>query len=281
MEIFKTKKKLKKYLKQQRKQGQTIGFVPTMGALHDGHVSLVKQANHETNISVASIFVNPTQFNEAADFDNYPRTTGQDIVLLESNECNVLYLPDQTDLYKKNEKKRTYKLGRLEEVLEGEFRPGHFQGVATIVHKLLKAIRPDKLFLGQKDFQQIAVIRKMIELKELNVDVVSCETVREKDGLAMSSRNRRLSQEARAIAPEIYQNLTAIKQAIKERPIRDLIEEAKARLSKHEMVKIEYLSIVHRNTLEPVFEYQEHQPILACIAAWYGDIRLIDNLFLN
>ena len=218
MEIFKTQKKLKKHLKRLRKNGQSIGFVPTMGALHKGHMSLIEQANDQCDVSVASIFVNPTQFNDPNDFDKYPGTTGKDIIMLEDSGCRILYLPKVKDLYDKEEKPRHYELGRLEQILEGDFRAGHFQGVATIVHKLLKAVKPKSLFLGQKDYQQVAVIRKMIDLVDISVQVVPCETIREGDGLAMSSRNRRLSEEARAIAPEIFLTLNQIKNAMDNKP---------------------------------------------------------------
>ena len=281
MEIFKTKKKLKKLLNRLKKKDQSIGFVPTMGALHQGHMSLIKRANDECVVTIASIFVNPTQFNKKEDFDNYPRTTGNDIILLEAAGCDILYLPEIDDLYKEDEKPKHYDLGKLDEILEGAFRSGHFQSVATIVHKFLKIVKPDQIFLGRKDFQQIAVIRRMIDLKELNVQVVPCETIREEDGLAMSSRNRRLSKEARAIAPEIHQSLRGIKRKIEAEPFNQLEDEAKAHLSRHDIVEVEYLKIVNRSTLETVIEFEPEVPILACIAAWYGDIRLIDNLFLN
>ncbi|HNA16252.1 MAG TPA: pantoate--beta-alanine ligase, partial [Ferruginibacter sp.] len=223
MIIFKKAADIGIFLQQKRQKNPKTGFVPTMGALHQGHISLIESACSENDLVVCSIFVNPTQFNDPKDFQNYPITIENDIDLLEKAGCDALFLPAVEEMYPAGlENKKTYALGYLETVLEGRYRPGHFQGVCQVVHRLLTIVPADRLYLGQKDFQQCMVIRKMIELENLPIETVICPTLRETDGLAMSSRNMRLDKEAREKAVEISRTLLHIKSSLKTGDLSEL-----------------------------------------------------------
>lgn len=212
MKIFKKSSDIHEYLCSINIKGKIIGFIPTMGALHLGHISLIEQAKRNNHFTVCSIFVNPTQFNNSTDFEKYPSTLEQDINQLEKAGCRILFLPSVKEIYPEGiEKKYEYELGYLETVLEGKYRPGHFQGVCQVVDRLLQIIPANYLYLGQKDYQQCMVIKKLIELKRYNTSLIICPTLREKDGLAMSSRNMRLSSEERKIAGKIYESLIHLK----------------------------------------------------------------------
>lgn len=280
MFIFKTVQDLVAYLDGQRSAGKTIAFIPTMGALHKGHLSLIGAAQQEQALTVCSIFVNPTQFNNASDLEKYPRTTEQDIALLTGAGCDVLFLPDEQEVYPDGKAIREpYELGYLETVLEGAFRPGHFQGVAQVVERLLLIVKPDKLYLGQKDFQQVAVLRRLIELRSLPVQLVSVRTTREPDGLAMSSRNRRLTETQRSLAGLIYQCLVSI-QSKKELQSFSVVKKECWELLVHKGFRPEYIELADAATLELLPEYDASKRTVALIAAFIGDIRLIDNLIL-
>ena len=283
MITFKKSNELQHYLAQCRKKNEYIGFVPTMGALHDGHLSLLKTSLKENKLTVSSIFVNPAQFNDPTDFKNYPSTIDEDISKLERTGCDILFLPAVDDIYPDGiEVKKKYDLGYLDSILEGEFRPGHFQGVCMAVEKLLLIVQPDKLYLGQKDFQQCMIIVRLIELMGLEekVNVRICPILREKDGLAMSSRNMRLNKEQRAKAPALYETLIFLKQNICNGSLRDLKKEATDQLKKKGF-KTDYVEIANAKTLKPINEWDARTNILGLVAAHIDGVRLIDNMMVN
>lgn len=265
----------------QKGQGLKAGFVPTMGALHEGHIDLVNTAAANCDITVCSIFVNPTQFNDQADFRKYPNRLENDIRMLAGSGADALFLPPVEAIYPDGvtglEK---YDLGYLETILEGKYRPGHFQGVCQVMARLLKAVEPDILFMGQKDYQQCMVVKKLISLLDMNIEFVACPTVREADGLAMSSRNLRLSRGERERAPEIYKTLRSIKDHMREGNIEGLKEDSFARL-KQKGFKVDYVEIADADTLEPVSNWNGQQKLVALIAAFNGEVRLIDNLLIT
>jgi pantoate--beta-alanine ligase len=283
MILFKKAIDLRKWLEIQRKNALNIGFVPTMGALHQGHLSLIEASKKQNPVTVSSIFINPTQFNDPKDFEKYPVTIEKDIALLEEAGCDILFLPSVKEIYP-NElaDQGAYDLGYLESILEGKFRPGHFQGVCMVVHRLLDIVRPNNLYLGQKDYQQCMVIKKLLELTAMNAmtKVVICPILREPSGLAMSSRNMRLTDKERTIAAGIYQCLSGIKQNMKPGPVNSLLKEAYARLEK-DGFRPDYISIADTENLSPVEHWDGHQKIVALIAAFLGEVRLIDNRVLN
>lgn len=281
MLIFKKVADLRQWLAQ---QNIPIGFAPTMGALHEGHLELVRMAKRDGCLAVASIFVNPTQFNDPRDLEKYPRTAEKDAALLISADCDVLFIPPVVEVYPPAEN-LTIELDfkQLDKVMEGEFRPGHFKGMATVVNRLLDIVRPDRLYMGQKDFQQLSIVRDMIRQLALPVELVMCPTVREPDGLAMSSRNVRLSPDMRAAAPIIHQTLLWAKFALEnDRPVAEIQAEAMKKLSQAGL-KPEYFEIVDGVTLESIRPKDSRgfsAPIVACTAVFAGEVRLIDNLML-
>ena len=259
----------------------SIGFVPTMGALHDGHLSLIHTARLENTLVIASIFVNPTQFTELADFEKYPSTIEADILKLEKAGCDILFLPSVADMYPNGSSPRQqYDLGHLDSILEGEFRPGHFQGVCQIVHLLLEIISPGRLYLGQKDFQQCLVIKKMISQIGMDTSVIICPTQREPDGLAMSSRNVRLSHLERKKAANLFNTLSYIKENIQLEDLENLKQMAQNILTEQGF-KVEYIAISKAQTLETVQNWDGKSTLVALVAAYINQVRLIDNLVLN
>ncbi len=261
-----------------KKKGITTGFVPTMGALHNGHISLIKRAKDETDQVACSIFVNPTQFNDPKDFEKYPATIEHDIYLLEKAGCDVLFLPGVDEIYPGGLKNnRHFELGFLDTILEAKFRPGHFQGVCQVVHRLLEIILPEKLYLGQKDFQQCLVIRKMTDANFPLVQIVICKTQREKDGLAMSSRNMRLTGTERKQASKISAALKFVKHNIKTASVQELKIEAAKYLDSNGF-KVDYVEIANANTLEPIDFLDGKELIIILIAAFLNNVRLIDNM---
>ena len=283
MIIFKTAHELQNHLVRSKINGLNIGFVPTMGALHDGHLALVKNSKSETGLTVCSIFVNPTQFNDAKDYEKYPITIEQDIYKLESNDCDILFLPSTTEIYPQAaDKKKHFELGYLEEILEGKYRPGHFQGVCMVVEKLLKLVVPDTLYLGQKDYQQCMVIRKLIELMGMQerIELKISPTLREKDGLAMSSRNLRLSADERANAISIYEVLLLIKEQVNHLPPDDLKKKSVVQLQQKGF-KVDYVEIADARTLLPLDHFDPEIKTVALVAAYLNEVRLIDNMMLT
>jgi pantoate--beta-alanine ligase len=281
MILFKNITELSAYIAETKKNGNTIGFVPTMGALHNGHISLINNSKQSNSITVCSIFVNPTQFNQAKDFEKYPITIEKDIDLLEKNGCDVLFLPSAQEIYPDGTKNLPhYDLGYLETVLEGQYRPGHFQGVCQVVHRLLNFVQPHNLYLGQKDYQQCMVIKKLIELAHLKINVIICTTLRENDGLAMSSRNMRLNEQERKMAVKISETLSFLKKEIKPGYLQDLKERANQYLTA-ENFKVDYVEIAHADDLTIAENWDGKQKIVALAAAYLNEVRLIDNMILN
>jgi len=281
--LFKKINDLNKWLDAQRKKGLHVGFVPTMGALHPGHLSLIHTSKAENNVTVCSIFVNPAQFNDPGDFEKYPVTIEQDIALLEEAGCNVLFLPSVAEIYPMGLLHlRHFDLSYLETILEGKYRPGHFQGVCLVVDRLLDIVNPNKIYLGQKDYQQCMVITRMIILtgKEGKIKVRICPTLREADGLAMSSRNMRLNEKERKSAAGIYQCLLQIKKNLSKGNLEKIKEKAVSRLI-HSGFRPDYAEIADAENLNIVHEWNGKQPLVAVIAAFLNDIRLIDNLQLT
>ena len=283
MILFKKSGDLHNYLDIQRKQGIKTGFVPTMGALHGGHISLITDAKKDGNLCISSIFINPTQFNDAADFKKYPVTLEKDIVVLEAAGCDVLFLPSVQEIYPQGTNVAThYDLGSLETILEGHYRPGHFQGVCMVVHRLLEIVKPDNLYIGQKDYQQCMVIKKLIGLIGLEkvTQVKISPTLREPDGLAMSSRNMRLNEEERKNAFSIYQTLCFVKDQIEEGELAELKKQAEARLIEKGF-KVDYVEIADAATLKIINHWDGKQKLVALAAAFLNQVRLIDNIIIN
>ncbi|MGG9964553.1 pantoate--beta-alanine ligase [Ferruginibacter sp. SUN106] len=280
MILFKKIAELGAFIAEQKKKGRIIGFVPTMGALHNGHISLINNSKQLGQLVVSSIFVNPTQFNDAKDFEKYPVTLEKDIDLLEKNGCEVLFLPSVKEMYPDGVANLPhYQLGYLETVLEGKYRPGHFQGVCQVVHRLLHAVQPDQLFLGQKDYQQCMVIKKLIELENLKITVVIGATLREPDGLAMSSRNMRLNNVERNQAVKISETLQFIKKEIRPGYIEDLKDRAVQYLTA-EGFKVDYVEIATADTLALVQNWDGKTPLVTLAAAYLNEVRLIDNMLI-
>jgi pantoate--beta-alanine ligase len=280
MIIFRKIGPLKNYLAKLRQEGKT-GFVPTMGALHPGHLQLVDISLKENDLTLCSIFINPTQFNDPQDFQKYPVTIEADILKLEEQGCDILFLPSVEEIYPAGlGQGKHYALGYLEQILEGKFRPGHFQGVCRVVDILLEIVEPHRLYLGQKDYQQCMVIQKMIELTGRATQLRICETIREKDGLAMSSRNTRLSASERQVAPIIYSALVKTKNDLKKGDLAPLKKLAFQQLEQAGL-RPDYFEFANADTLEIITAWNGTDPLVAVVAAFLGDVRLIDNMILN
>ncbi|MGN6533224.1 MAG: pantoate--beta-alanine ligase, partial [Ginsengibacter sp.] len=281
MIIYKYIKDLKKYIRNNRYAGRSVGFVPTMGALHKGHLSLLKESKKRCQVTVASIFVNPIQFNNADDFKKYPKTTEQDILLLEENGCDVLFLPDEKEIYPNEEsQQKHFDLGYLETILEGKFRPGHFQGVCLVVEKLLNIAEPDFLFMGQKDFQQCMVIKRLIEIMHVNIQLIICPILREASGLAMSSRNLRLNYHEIKLAAQLQEALASIKNNHIKQNFQTLKNKAVIELE-NKGFRVEYLELAKKDNLVLVTDFNEKEDLVLLIAAYLNEVRLIDNLLIN
>ncbi|QEH42602.1 pantoate--beta-alanine ligase [Chitinophaga sp. XS-30] len=280
MYLFKEIARLQEALEQEKTAGRRIGFVPTMGALHEGHISLIRTARSVSDIVVCSIFVNPTQFNDPKDFELYPVTIKEDILKLTGAGTDILFLPSVNEMYPEgvNAKHRYYDFGYLETVLEGAYRPNHFQGVGVIVHKLLEAVQPDDLFMGQKDYQQCMIIKRLLELTAIPSKLHICPTLREEDGLAMSSRNMRLDPRARQIAAQISQTLRYVKQNVRSIPFPDLKQNAAKQLQ-NAGYQVDYIEIANADDLALLNEPVAGE-MVALAAAKLGEIRLIDNMII-
>jgi len=280
MTILKSIAETKKVLADHHSKGEKIGFVPTMGALHNGHISLVEKAVSETDIVVVSIFVNPTQFNDKNDLKNYPRTPESDIRLLEKSGVHYIFMPTEQDIYPEPDT-RTFDFGLLDKVMEGAHRPGHFNGVAQVVSKLFDIVNPDKAYFGQKDFQQLAVIRRLVKILNLKVEIISCPIIREADGLAMSSRNMLLTPEKRTSAPRISKTLFEARNKVSILSVKDLIDWVVSTINKDPNLSVEYFELSNTETLEPVLSWDNANSIVGCIAVKAGNVRLIDNLIFK
>jgi pantoate--beta-alanine ligase len=298
MQLIHTIKDINNQIVEWRKEGKKVGFVPTMGALHAGHISLIRQSKRENDITVCSIFVNPTQFNDPKDFEKYPITLESDMQLLIAARCDALFLPTVAEMYPKGMKnKEPLDFGYMAQVLEGEFRPGHFDGMAQIVEKLLLAVAPDRLYMGQKDYQQAMICTQLIKKRKLKIKLVMCPIKREKDGLAMSSRNVRLDKKSRKVAVEISKTLKWMKRSVNGAQTTDdgqgiaaIESKAFERLEAFPEIKVEYVAIRDAKTLKPI-KWSARTPTtgtssthpaqaVALIAAQIGGVRLIDNMLL-
>jgi pantoate--beta-alanine ligase len=281
MILFKDAAKLSGYLKKAQNEGISIGFVPTMGALHQGHLNLISYSKKNTGLTVCSIFVNPTQFNDPVDFKKYPITIENDLKLLFEAGADCVFLPEVEEIYPAGLKNvRTYPLGHLEIILEGKYRPGHFQGVCQVVHRLLEIVSPEMLFMGQKDYQQCMVIQYLINNFKIPTQLVTCNTVREVSGLAMSSRNMRLSETEKDKAKEIYRTLQLLELQVKPGPLKYILEEAITMLLNFGF-NVDYLEICLVHDLTIVETWDGKSPLIALVAAYIGEVRLIDNLIFN
>jgi len=262
------------------KKGTTIGFVPTMGALHKGHLSLIEQARKENDIVVVSIFVNPTQFDKQEDLINYPKTIDQDLLLLKSVFCDIVFAPSSQEIYADNVKSQSFNFDGLEHQMEGKFRTGHFDGVGTIVKRLFEIVKPNKAYFGEKDFQQLQIIKKMVEKHQIPVKIIACDIYREDDGLAMSSRNARLTLEHRKAAPFIYKTLKKAKIKFGTENALNIVKWVENEFKNQPLLELEYFEIANEETLKTIEAKSLNQKYRAFIAVFAGKIRLIDNISL-
>lgn len=283
MKTFLNKIELSNYIDGLKNNNESIGFVPTMGALHQGHLSLVNSGLSDNDFVIVSVFVNPTQFNKQEDLIKYPRTLDRDIKLLETVSITkvIVYAPSVEDIYSDNVNSDHFKFGGLEHEMEGAFRPGHFDGVGTIVKRLLEIIKPDHAYFGEKDFQQLMIVKKLVELYNIPTKIIGCEIYRANDGLAMSSRNERLKLEYREAAPFIYKILKAAKERFDTKSAKQVAEWVTKQFKKHHLLELEYFLVADIETLKPVKRKSTKKTYRAFIAVYAGDIRLIDNIALN
>lgn len=276
MEIIRTIAELKAKLDAARAEG-SIGLVPTMGALHAGHRSLIERARRENDTVVVSVFVNPTQFNNPTDLATYPRTEEADAAMLREAGVDYAFIPSVEEIYPEPDA-RVFDLGPVAEVMEGAMRPGHFNGVAQIVSKLFDFTRPTRAYFGEKDFQQIAVIRRMVELEGFDLEIVDCPIKREEDGLAMSSRNVRLTPEQRAIAPSIHKTLESSLDWARDHSVEETKRYVTEEINSFPQMEVEYYEIVDARTMQPIADWSETESAVGCVTVFCGDVRLIDNI---
>ena len=277
MKIVNNIKDLKGYLAEEKQNNKQIGFVPTMGALHEGHLSLVKRCVEENDVCVVSIFVNPTQFNDKHDLETYPRTLDKDCALLEPTGCKYVFAPSVEEMYPEPDT-RTFDFGTVSAVMEGARRPGHFNGVAQIVSKLFYAVEPDNAYFGEKDFQEIAVIRAMVNQLNIPVKINACPILREADGLALSSRNVRLTPEQRQKAPLIARTLKESTNFAPEKSVQEVIDYVVNTINADPVMRVEYYEIVDGNTMESIQSWSDTTYPVGCITVYCGEVRLIDNI---
>ena len=295
MIIFKSIQQLKNHLNSIQNQGKIIGFVPTMGALHQGHISLINAAKRDCDIVVCSIFVNPTQFNDLNDLAKYPRNMEMDCQLLEKSDCDIVFAPEVSEMYSLEELElkrqkiedknwthgKSVDFGLLEKVMEGAHRPGHFNGVAQVVSKLFRIVEPRKAYFGQKDFQQLAIIKSMVKQLEMPVQIIGCPIMREPNGLAMSSRNERLTKEEREQASVIFRTLSKIKDSFASKTVAELKAFAESEIMSQPKMELEYIEISDAETLQPISDFEQSKSAVVCIALKLGAVRLIDNVLLQ
>ena len=282
MHVFNTKKDLQAYIEKNYGSNDTIGFVPTMGALHVGHISLVNRSLKENKVVVVSIFVNPTQFNNSSDLDNYPRSLDKDIFLLEKANKNIIvFAPSATDLYNGKPVSTKYNFEGLEDQMEGKFRPGHFDGVGTVLTLLFDAVKPSAAYFGEKDFQQLQVVEKLVEIQKLPIKVVGCDIYREANGLAFSSRNERLTPEQRSEGKLLFDVLSEVKELFGTKSVVELNEMVIQKFENHPLFELEYFEIAAISDLKTVVKIQEDQKYRAFLAVFADEVRLIDNIALN
>ncbi len=275
--VYRTISETKSHISLLHRKQKTIGFVPTMGALHRGHIALVEAARAQCDEVVCSIFVNPIQFNNPLDLQKYPRTEESDLKMLADAGCDFVFMPSVEEMYPEPATE-TFDFGQLDKVMEGAFRPGHFNGVAVVVKKLFDIITPTLAFFGEKDFQQLAIIKALVQKLDLPVKIIACPTVRETNGLAMSSRNKRLSEENKAIAANIYRILTAATQLANKSTPKEITSWVYSQIQSYPEMQIEYFSLCDNDTLLPIEEWIPGRPVRGCIAVFIGGVRLIDNV---
>lgn len=280
MKIFRNIDQIQNHLSDIKKSEKSIGLIPTMGALHEGHLSLIKKAKQENEIVVVSIFVNPTQFDNPEDLEKYPQTFENDCTLLESVECDLLFYPEVGEMYNDDEAAEVFDFEGLDKEMEGAFRDNHFNGVGTIVYKFFNIIKPDQAYFGEKDFQQLQIVKKLAKIKNVPVKIHGCAIYREHDGLAMSSRNIRLNKAQRLAAPIIFKTLSNIKEMVKTHSIKEIEKYVFDTINQSTELDVEYFSIADETTLKPVNKILENTTQRAFIAVFAGEIRLIDNLAL-
>ncbi|MCX8524147.1 pantoate--beta-alanine ligase [Chryseobacterium formosus] len=281
MEVLKNKKTLQDFIERQKEMGKKIGFAPTMGALHNGHLSLYESARKENDLVISSIFVNPTQFNNAEDLEKYPRDTDRDISILEnSGLVDAVYLPQVEDIYPEKTESQRYDYDGLENEMEGKSRPGHFDGVGTVVEELFRQVKPDNAYFGEKDFQQLAIIKKMVEKKQLFINIKGVDIYRAENGLALSSRNQRLSEQRREDSKIIYETLTQVKDWFKSISISEIKDKVNEIFTNQENMELEYFLIADENTLKEINKKEEGNSYRAFIVVNVDGVRLIDNMHL-
>jgi len=280
MEVINTIRAIQSKVEALKNQGNSVGFVPTMGALHSGHLSLVKASKSENSITIVSIFVNPTQFNDKEDLKKYPRTFEEDAEKLEKAGVDFIFFPEENEMYPEPDN-RIFDFGNLDKVMEGAYRPGHFNGVAQIVSKLFDAVNPDRAYFGEKDFQQLAIIKNMVKQLNSQIKIVPCTIVRESDGLAMSSRNVLLNPKQRLSAALISQTLFKSKDLIKSKTLPELKLWVQSTIDTNPELKVEYFEIVDDTSLQPISKWEEDSDKIGCIAVKVGSVRLIDNIKYN
>lgn len=278
MQVLNTKNELINLLGQYRKEGKKIGFVPTMGALHSGHLSLVKESKKNSDLTVVSIFVNPTQFNDPEDLKRYPRTLEKDVELLKTVDCDLVFAPSVEEIYPEPDT-RKFDFGYLETVMEGAKRPGHFNGVGQVVSRLFDIVKPDKAFFGMKDFQQVAIIKNMVKQLNFPIEIIPCPIIREESGLALSSRNTLLDEEHKKNAPHIYATLKKARNLASQMNVAELKKWITEEINRNLYLETEYVEIVDDTTLNIVQSWEEKGTKVACVAVYAGKIRLIDNSF--
>lgn len=280
MNIIRTVAELRSTVQALRDKGLTIGFVPTMGALHDGHMSLVKRSLDDCDATVVSVFVNPTQFNNPNDLTTYPRTEAADCRLLEDAGVDIAFVPSVEEVYPEPDT-RVFDLGPVAEVMEGAMRPGHFNGVAQVVSRLFDMVQPDRAYFGEKDFQQIAVLRRMAQLIDSKVEIVDCPICRHDDGLAMSSRNMRLSAHQRSVAPAIYAALSQAPELAQTHSVEQVRNMVINQINSRPELEVEYFEIADADTLQPITDWRQAERAIGCITVHCGDVRLIDNIMIK
>ena len=282
MEIFKTKKTLLDYIERQKEMGKKVGFAPTMGALHDGHISLYEAARKKNDLVISSIFVNPTQFNNTSDLEKYPRTIEKDIEILEKSAfVDAVYIPEVTDIYPEGLKSKEYNFDGLENEMEGKFRPGHFNGVGTVVEELFRQVKPDNAYFGDKDYQQLAIIKKLVEKLNLPIKIHGVPIYREKNGLAMSSRNKRLDHEQCEAAKVIYETLVKVNDWFRIITVSEIYQRVKDIFEDQRGMVLEYFEIADEATLKETDFFYKDRNYRAFIVVFVGDVRLIDNMHLD
>jgi len=279
MLLLQTILETRKFIAEAREQGKSIGFVPTMGALHEGHLELVRKAGKENAIIIVSIFVNPIQFNHREDLEKYPRVIEADLIALKNTPCSAVFSPSESEMYPEP-LTADYDFGQLDSVMEGKFRPGHFKGVGIVVKRLFDIVTPDRAYFGEKDYQQLAIIQHLVKSQNLPVKIIGCPTVREPDGLAMSSRNKRLTPEERAVAPAIFNSLIHAREKHSWFTPEGVEKMITGEIGQDLRFRVEYVQVADATTLMPVIDWAQTDHAVVCVAVYLGQVRLIDNIQL-